>query len=96
MEDDPYYRDPKLTGADEITYRISLPPEQLAQVSKVRVTLYNQSIPPAYLQQRFVDATKGRAEKDDIQRLYYLTSHLNTTTAITNWKLALASVERAL
>ncbi len=80
----------------EITYRISLPPEQFAQVNKVRVTLYDQSIPPAYLQQRFVDANKGPAEKDDIQRLYYLTSHLNTTTSITNWKLTLASAERAL
>ncbi|MGE0681632.1 MAG: hypothetical protein AB7P69_12145 [Candidatus Binatia bacterium] len=96
VEDDPYYRDPTLTGADTITYLIALPSEQLAQVSKVRITLYNQSIPPSYLQQRFMDATKGQAEKDDIQRLYYLTSHLNPTSAIANWKLALASAEQTL
>ena len=96
MKDDPYYRDPTLTGADAITYLITLPPEQLAQVNKVRVTLYNQSIPPSYLQQRFMDAAKGPAEKDDIQRLYYLTSHLNPTSAIANWKLTLASAEQTL
>lgn len=96
VEDDPYYRDPQLTGADEIIYLITLPAEQLARVRKVRVTLYNQSIPPSYLQQRFMDAAKGPAEKDDIQRLYYLTSHLNPTSAIANWKLALASAEQTL
>ena len=96
VQGDPYYSDPHKTGADEITYRIALPQDQLAQITTVRVTLYNQSIPPFYLQQRFEDANKGPAEKDDIQRLYYLTSHLNTTTHIESWKLQLASAEKTL
>ena len=96
VEGDPHYSDPQKTGADEITYIIALPQDQLAQVKIVRVTLYNQSIPPYYLQQRFEDAHKGPAEKDDIQRLYYLTSHLNTAANIESWKLQLASVEKTL
>jgi len=51
------------------------------------------------LQQRFNDANIGVAEKDNIERLYYLTSHLNTLDAgdkngeafIENWKLKLAT-----
>ena len=60
-------------------------------------TLYNQSIPPFYLQQRFADAGVGPARKDDIRRLYYLTSHLNTEPSsgaapIKDWKLKIAAV----
>jgi len=51
------------------------------------------------LQQRFSDANIGVAEKDNIERLYYLTSHLNTLDAkdengeafIEDWKLMLAT-----
>ncbi|HOY05358.1 MAG TPA: hypothetical protein PLO67_08150, partial [Saprospiraceae bacterium] len=54
-----------------------------------QVTMYYQSIPPYYLQQRFVTAPFGPAT----QRLYYLTSHLNTTgTAIEDWKLPLVTM----
>lgn len=96
---DPYYTDPSLTGADEIEYLIALDPESLAQVDHVQVTAYNQSIPPFYLQQRFNDANVGVAEKDNIERLYYITSHLNTEEArdesgsafIEDWKLMLAT-----
>ena len=90
---DPHYSDPQLTGADRLTYRFRLDPAQVGRISTVTVRLYNQSIPPSYLQQRFNDADVGPGEKREIQRLYFLTSHLNTdaTTPIENWKLLLAS-----
>ena len=101
---DPYYVDPQLTGADEIEYRIPLDPDALARADRVQVTLYDQSIPPFYLQQRFQDAARGPAEKDDIQRLYYLTSHLNLDDAtsadgepvLKGWKLQLARDARQI
>ncbi|MDA2920612.1 hypothetical protein MYX76_14150 [Desulfobacterota bacterium AH_259_B03_O07] len=96
---DPYYTDPSLTGADEIEYLVTLDQATLAKVANVTVTLYNQSIPPFYLQQRFFDANIGPAENENIDRLYYLTSHLNTEMArdndgvafIKDWKLMLAT-----
>lgn len=89
---DPYYSDPQLTGGDMIMYQIQLTPEEVAQVTKITVQLYNQSIPPSYLQQRFEDAKVGPAESSEIQRLYYMTSHLRTdsSTPIPSWKLLLA------
>jgi hypothetical protein len=89
---DPYYTDPQLTGADVITYQISLTPEQAQEVRKITVQLYNQSIPPFYLQQRFDDAKVGPGESNEIQRLFYMTSHLRTdaSTPVPKWKLLLA------
>ena len=92
---DPYYTDPSLTGADIIEYIVPV----TASADNIKVTLYNQSIPPFYLQQRFNDANVGAAEKENIERLYYLTSHLNTQGAkdkngeafIEDWKLMLAT-----
>lgn len=92
---DPYYTDPSLTGADIIEYIVPV----TASADNIKVTLYNQSIPPFYLQQRFNDANIGAAEKENIERLYYLTSHLNTQGAkdkngeafIEDWKLMLAT-----
>jgi hypothetical protein len=96
VADDPYYANPQLTGADEIEYVIPFAQDQSARLGKVSVALYSQSIPPFYLQQRFADANAGPAEKADIQRLYYVTSHLNTETpagaaGIQNWKLKIAA-----
>lgn len=92
------YVDPKLTGSDTIEYRISLDPETLSRADHVQVTLYYQSIPPSYLQQRFQDASQGPGRRDDINRLYYLTSHLNLDDAksekgdavLKGWKLRIA------
>jgi hypothetical protein len=81
--DDDYF-DKTKTGKDRLKYRMQLTEKQKAQLSHVTVKLYNQSIPPTYLQDRFSDAQIGPAEKDDIQRLYYLTSHLNTDTTTTS------------
>lgn len=89
---DPYYFDPKLTGADLIRYQLQLKPSQVRNIGRVKVRLLSQSIPPFYLQQRFNEAGKGPAEKSEIQRLYYLTSHLNTretSSPIKDWKLTL-------
>lgn len=96
---DPYYSDPALTGADTIEYIATLTPEQMTQLGTVEVNLYNQSIQPSFLQERFADAGVGPMEMDDTQRLYYLTSHLNTEAVnteygakvIESWKLRLAS-----
>jgi len=90
---DPHYTDPSLTGSDEVRFEIHLPPADLARIVRVRATLYSQSIPPFYLQQRFADATAGAAQSDEIRRLYYLTSHLDASanTRIANWKLPLVT-----
>jgi len=98
-KNDPYYTDPQLTGADEIEYLITLDEAAMAKAHNIKVTLYNQSIPPFYLQQRFNDANVGAAQKSQIERLYYLTSHLNTDGAkddnkeafIKDWKLMVAT-----
>jgi hypothetical protein len=53
----------------------------------VTATLYYQSIPPYYLHDRFSQAPDAPAT----QRLYYLTSNLQTKeTPIENWKLQVA------
>jgi hypothetical protein len=101
-EFDPHYYDPSLTGSDEIQYLATLDAVDLAKVDHVQVTLYSQSIPPFYLQQRFRDANCGAQAKDDIERLYYLASRLNvddpTDTRgahpIESWKLRVAAATR--
>lgn len=94
--DDPYYTDPTLTGADEIEFRVPLGGQK---PGRVEATLYSQSIPPFYLQQRFEDARLAAddAGNADIRRLFYLTSHLNTSgddSPIRSWKLELTSACR--
>jgi hypothetical protein len=99
---DPYYTDPRLTGADTIEYRVTLDAETLQRADHVDVTLHYQSIPPFYLQERFQDASRGPAHNDDIERLHYLTSHLNLdavtdengTPILAQWKLRVASAMR--
>ncbi len=83
---DPDYFDKTKTGSDRLSYDIKLDKELLNRVSYVKVNLFNQSIPPVYLQDRFSDANIGLKEKDDIQRLYYITSHLNTNTVTAEGK----------
>jgi hypothetical protein len=54
----------------------------------VTASLYYQSIPPYFLRDRFTQAPNGPAT----QRLYYLTSNLQTKgTQIENWKLRIAT-----
>lgn len=98
---DPFYSDPRLTGSDQLTYKMTLPKGKKA--AKVTVRLYNQSIPPPYLQERFRDASVGPGHGDDIERLYHLTSHLDTQGAsygdakpIENWKLLISEASQEL
>ncbi len=90
---DPHYYDPSMTGGGQVVYQFALPPESAARIATVSATLYSQSIPPSYLQQRFHDASAGPQHRDNIRRLYYMTSHLNTSdeSAIENWKVRVAS-----
>jgi hypothetical protein len=86
---DPDYQDGK-AGTDNITYKIKLPAGVDASKCKVQATLYYQTIPPYYLNQRFTAAPNGDATK----RLYYLTSNLNLTgTSVQNWKLPIVSTD---
>ena len=86
---DPDYRDGK--GHDRVRYRITLPADVDPSKVSVRASLYYQNIPPYFLQQRF---TIGKG--DATQRLYYLASNLNLNgTAMENWKIRIATVERA-
>jgi len=101
-KEDEYYYNPELTGADKIVYQVNMDSTTLSRVDHIEVTLYSQAIPPFYLQERFRDANvsvgKHSPQKNEIQRLFYLTSHLNTAaknnaggTFIEDWKLKIAS-----
>lgn len=80
---DPDYQDGK-AGVDNITYRIDLTSGVDPAKCRVQASLYYQTIPPYYLNQRFTAAPKGDATK----RLYYLASNLNLTqTPAKDWKL---------
>ncbi len=97
--DDPYYYDPALTGADVVAYRITLDEETAQRADSVRVSLFYQAIPPYYLMQRF-QAAVPETQFDDIQRLYFLASRLNTQdreSPIKDWRLQVgATVEVSL
>jgi hypothetical protein len=78
------------SGIDHIKYIMSLPPGVDKTNVVVKATMYYQSIPPFFLQQRFTLAPDGEATK----RLYYMASRLDTKTKgtpIENWKLRLVS-----
>lgn len=80
-------------GYDRLTYEVACTPA-LATAARVTATLYYQSIPPAYLKQRFTDA-KGW----DTKRLYYFGSMLNTEmkkSPIKDWKIRIASTSAEL
>jgi hypothetical protein len=87
---DPDYSDPARAGRDVLRYRFELDPEQAQQITRVTVRLFSQSIPPSYLQQRFADAKHG-PDRSEIERLYWLTSHLDAgaDSPIADWKLFL-------
>jgi mono/diheme cytochrome c family protein len=101
--EDAYYSDPKLTGSDVLNYKIKFDDSLIKTIGSISVRLFNQSIPPAYLQDRFSDAKIKGGEKDDIQRLFYMTSHLNTTSdengkpnSIKDWKIYLTGACQSL
>jgi hypothetical protein len=90
--DDPFYK-PKSEGGlggggDALTYAVSLAELGGAQPAGVRVTLFYQSIPPFYLQDRFCTAPT----KPDTSRLFFLAGHLNLDgTRAEGWKLQVIS-----
>lgn len=82
---DPAYGDG--SGTSVVRYKIPLSAFSAKNVS-VTATLYYQSIPPYFLRDRFSQAPNEPAT----QRLYYLTSNLQTKgTPIEDWKLQIAS-----
>lgn len=82
---DPAYADG--SGTNVVRYEIPLSAFTSKNLT-VTATLYYQSIPPYFLHDRFSQAPNEPAT----QRLYYLTSNLQTKgTPIENWKLLITS-----
>jgi len=85
---DPSYADG--SGTNVLRYEVPLSAFTARNVTVI-ATLYYQSIPPYFLNDRFSQAPNGPAT----QRLYYLTSNLQTKgTAIENWKVLIASASQ--
>lgn len=70
----------------DVTYAVALSPAAQKKSLTVQASLYYQSIPPYYLKERFATA-KG----PETQRLYLLTSGLDTSGTLRDWKLLVAS-----
>jgi hypothetical protein len=85
---DPAYTDG--SGTNVVRYEIPLSALSAKNLT-VTATLYYQSIPPYFLRDRFSQAPNGPAT----QRLYYLTSNLQTKgTPIENWKVQITSASQ--
>jgi len=85
---DPSYQ----SGSGTSVVRYAVPLSRLGNADRsklmVKATLYYQAIPPYYLTQRFEQAPHAPGT----QRLFYLTSRLNTAgTPIEGWKLLVAA-----
>ena len=86
---DPSYADG--SGTSVVRYEIPLNAFSTRNVT-ITATLYYQSIPPYFLRDRFSQAPDAAAT----QRLYYLTSNLQTEgTPIEDWKFRIANVSEA-
>ncbi len=78
-------------GQDKIIYQVEIA-ESAVKGGRVVATLYYQSIPPFYLQQRF-----ETAEGPNAKRLHYLSSHLQTEgTPVEGWKLSTGRAARKI
>lgn len=85
---DPAYADG--SGTSVVRYEIPLSAFNARNVT-ITATLYYQSIPPYYLNDRFSQAPNSPAT----QRLYYLTSNLQTKgTPIENWKFQITQASQ--
>jgi hypothetical protein len=81
--DDPDYQS---GGSDAVLYRVPLDALGGAPAS-VRATLYYQSTPPYFLQDRFCTS-----QSDDTKRLYFMTGNLDLKdTPADGWKLKLVT-----
>jgi len=72
------------SGTDVLTYEVPLDPRITAPVS-VTATIYYQTIPPYYLEQRFANAPNGEFTNS----LKYYTANLNVNKIDPKWKLFL-------
>lgn len=100
---DNYYKQPSMTGADQVTYQIPMPTGGVMPAS-IRVRMNYQSIPPSYLLGRFKEAAtlNGGSPGAAMQRLIYMTSRLNTADLklkdltgrdlVQNWTMVLSEV----
>ncbi|HEY8185491.1 MAG TPA: cytochrome P460 family protein [Pyrinomonadaceae bacterium] len=87
---DPAYADG--SGTNVVRYEVPLAGLNAKDLT-VKATLYYQSIPPYWLNDRFTQAPNEPAT----QRLYYLTSNLQTKgTPIENWKLEIDKASQAV
>ena len=76
---------------DTLEYVAQIPPST-ARPLKLRATLYYQSIPPRYVNDRF-----NQAQGPGTRRLHFLTSHLDDSqTSFKNWKLPAGKDERSV
>ncbi len=86
---DPAYADG--SGTSVVRYEIPLSAFTARNVT-ITATLYYQSIPPYFLNDRFTQAPNAPAT----QRLYYLTSNMQTKgTPIENWKFKITQATQA-
>jgi hypothetical protein len=89
---DPWY-EPKSTGGmggggDEVTYSVRTADLKGDRAVSVRATLYYQSIPPSYLQDRFCTTPQS----PDTSRLFFVAGHANFSgTRAEDWKLLVVS-----
>ncbi|ATB32447.1 hypothetical protein [Melittangium boletus] len=77
-------------GCDVVTYKVPL--SVITSHARLRARLHYQAIPPYYLRDRF------SVPLPDAQRLYQITSHLDTTSPssfIPGWNLPLTEAVRA-
>lgn len=87
---DPAYADG--SGTNVVRYEIPLSAFSARNLS-ITATLYYQSTPPYFLNDRFSQAPNGPAT----QRLYYLTSNLQTKgTPIEDWKFRITSASQTV
>lgn len=87
---DPSYADG--SGTSVVRYEIPLSAFNAKNVT-ITATIYYQSIPPYFLNDRFTQAPNGPAT----QRLYFLTSNLQTKgTPIENWKFQIAQASQTV
>lgn len=79
---------PETPGTRTIRYQL---PDTLEDVAVVRASIFYQSIPPYYIQDRLAYDTP------ETQRLYYMASHLSTEdTPIEGWVLPMVQAELAV
>lgn len=73
------------SGSDIVTYEVPLDPKISMRSVTVTATIYYQTIPPYYLEQRFANAPQGTFTKS----LQYYVNNLDTNYVDSRWSLLL-------